>query len=103
MKGFIKSRRFVNGRRFINSNKRLAGVSVVIVSLLLPFMLTSCATKVQYGDAQAVETVDTDFGSTDLQATAAKMVESLLTFHRLGARVQFTVFYQYLLRKYPLF
>lgn len=39
-----------------------------------------CASKVSYGDASSVETVDTDFGSTDLQQVAGKMVDSLLTF-----------------------
>ncbi|MBN1553066.1 penicillin-binding protein activator LpoB, partial [bacterium] len=41
-----------------------------------------CATtpQVQYGDATAVETTTTDFGSTDLQMIAEKMVDSLLSF-----------------------
>ncbi|MGH8492778.1 MAG: penicillin-binding protein activator LpoB [Moraxellaceae bacterium] len=34
--------------------------------------------SVQYGDATAVETVNTDFGSTDLQMIAEKMVDDLL-------------------------
>lgn len=42
--------------------------------------LTGCASKVEYGDAQARETVTTDFGSTDLQQIAAKMVNDMLTF-----------------------
>jgi uncharacterized protein (TIGR02722 family) len=51
--------------------------------LLLPLfiiLLGGCASKVQYGDAQAVETVDTQFGSTDLQSIANTMVDSLLQF-----------------------
>lgn len=40
--------------------------------------LTGCATKIQYGDATGVETVTTDFGSTDLQLIAEKMVDDLL-------------------------
>ncbi len=40
--------------------------------------LTGCATNVNYGDAQAVETVNTEFGSTDLQMIAEKMVDDLL-------------------------
>lgn len=36
--------------------------------------------KVAYGDPQEIETVNTDFGSTDLQMIAAKMVDSLLVF-----------------------
>lgn len=52
--------------------------------LLLPllaagvFGLDGCASQVQYGDATAVETVNTDFGSTDLQMIAEKMVDDLL-------------------------
>lgn len=39
--------------------------------------LNGCS-SVQYGDATAVETVTTDFGSTDLQMIAEKMVDDLL-------------------------
>jgi uncharacterized protein (TIGR02722 family) len=39
--------------------------------------LNGCTT-VKYGDAQSVETVNTDFGSTDLHLIASKMVDSLL-------------------------
>ena len=41
------------------------------------FGVASCS-SVQYGDATAVETVNTDFGSTDLQMIAEKMVDDLL-------------------------
>ena len=51
-----------------------------LVLSLAALVMAGCASKVQYGDAQAVETVDTSFGSTDLQTTAAKMVDSMLTF-----------------------
>jgi len=43
-------------------------------------LVSGCANKVSYGDAQATETVNTDFGSTDLQMIAAKMVEDMLAF-----------------------
>lgn len=33
-----------------------------------------------YGDAQATETLTKDFGSTDLQQIAAKMVDDMLAF-----------------------
>lgn len=52
--------------------------------LLLPLLaigalgLNGCAAKVQYGEATAVETLNTDFGSTDLQMIAEKMVDDLL-------------------------
>lgn len=39
--------------------------------------LDGCST-VKYGDAQSVETVNTDFGSTDLHLIATRMTESLL-------------------------
>lgn len=42
--------------------------------------ISNCATKVGYGDATETETVTTEFGSTDLQLNAEKMVDSLLSF-----------------------
>ena len=42
--------------------------------------LAACQSKVEYGDATEVETVNENFGSTDLQAIAAKMVDSMMTF-----------------------
>jgi uncharacterized protein (TIGR02722 family) len=53
--------------------------SALALSLLALAMggLTACTT-VKYGDAQAVETTNTDFGSTDLHLIATKMVDSLL-------------------------
>ena len=54
----------------------------ILVAALLgaSLLVTGCASKVQYGDAQAVETVNIDFGSTDLQMIAAKMVDDMLAF-----------------------
>lgn len=49
---------------------------VLIVMVIIG--LAGCATQVKYGDAKAVETLTTDFGSTDLQMMAEKMVKSLL-------------------------
>lgn len=43
-------------------------------------LLSGCASHVDYGDAQARETVTTDFGSTDLQMIAAKMVDDMMVF-----------------------
>ena len=51
-----------------------------VCALAMVTVLGGCASSVQYGDVRAVETVDTSFGSTDLQMTAAKMVDSMLTF-----------------------
>ncbi|BAP12925.1 MAG: penicillin-binding protein activator LpoB [Alcanivorax borkumensis] len=42
-------------------------------------VLSGCST-VDYGDAQGRETVNTDFGSTDLQMIASKMVDDMLVF-----------------------
>ncbi|MDD5477543.1 MAG: penicillin-binding protein activator LpoB [Candidatus Omnitrophica bacterium] len=46
------------------------------------FIFPGCATApvVQYGDAQALQQISTDFSSSDLQQIAASMVDSLLTF-----------------------
>ena len=44
--------------------------------------ISGCATApgVQYGDATALQTLSTDFSSSDLQQIAESMVDSLLTF-----------------------
>jgi uncharacterized protein (TIGR02722 family) len=47
--------------------------------VVLAVSLGACSTKVKYGDPTAVETLTVDFGSTDLQAIAEKMVRSLLS------------------------
>lgn len=58
------------------------------LTLLVPFVLAACQTtgpvtpssgNVQYGDSKAVETVTTDYGSTDLQTMAEAMARSLST------------------------
>lgn len=55
---------------------------LVLTPLLAVATLSSgcAATSVQYGDAQALSTVSTDFGSSDLQQIAASLVDSMLTF-----------------------
>lgn len=58
-------------------NRLLMFLVVIVASSLA---LSGCASKVKYGDASAVETTTVDFGSTDLQSMAEKMVDSLLTF-----------------------
>tara|TARA_A100001391_G_scaffold93375_1_gene61900 strand:- start:8708 stop:9319 length:612 start_codon:yes stop_codon:yes gene_type:complete len=63
----------------MKKEKRMVRVlSLAVLSLALLF--TGCASKVDYGDAQARETVTTDFGSTDLQMIAAKMVDDMMVF-----------------------
>ena len=51
----------------------------ILVIVVLAVSLGACGTKVQYGDPTAVETLTVDFGSTDLQSIAEKMVQSLLS------------------------
>lgn len=62
----------------MNDVMRFMG-SIVAVGVL-SVSLGGCAGKVKYGDAGAVETTTTDFGSTDLQKMAEKMVDSILVF-----------------------
>lgn len=52
----------------------------VIISLACLSLLAGCSAKVSYGDATAIETTSVDFGSTDLQSIAEKMVDDLLVF-----------------------
>lgn len=58
--------------------KRVTSIVIAAGVVLLTGTLTGCAPKVSYGNAQAVETVNVDFGSTDLQKIAQKMTDSLL-------------------------
>lgn len=52
-----------------------------IISLMAALVLLSaCSTTVRYDDPNAVETTTTGFGSTDLQTTAKKMIDGLLSF-----------------------
>ena len=54
---------------------------MILVSLIaVVFLVAGCASSptVSYGDPEQVETVTTEFGSTDLQMIAEKMVNSLL-------------------------
>jgi uncharacterized protein (TIGR02722 family) len=52
----------------------------IFSTLLCMILMQGCANKVTYGDAQAEETLTADFGSTDLQRIAEKMVGSMLSF-----------------------
>jgi uncharacterized protein (TIGR02722 family) len=52
----------------------------ILIALLAVSFLAGCGPKVRYGDATATETVTVDFGSSDLQQIAAKMVDDVLVF-----------------------
>lgn len=52
----------------------------LLVLLTLALGLGACQSKVEYGDASAVETVNENFGSKDLQDITQKMVDSMLNF-----------------------
>ncbi|MBF8999976.1 MULTISPECIES: penicillin-binding protein activator LpoB [Vibrio] len=54
----------------------------------LAVLLGGCANKVSYGDAQGVETVTADFGSTDLQKIASDMVDSMMMSGSVAAITQ---------------
>ena len=72
--------------------KRITGSFLVLMAV---FFLAGCASapQVSYGNPEQVETVTSDFGSTDLQMIAEKMVNSLLASPVLssGARPVFYV------------
>ena len=53
---------------------------IIATVLIGTAMFGAGCSQVQYGDAQAVETTTADFGSTDLQMTAERMVDSMLAF-----------------------
>jgi len=52
----------------------------LIFVLAAVMALSACQSRVEYGDATEVETVNENFGSTDLQDIAAKMVDSMMAF-----------------------
>lgn len=55
--------------------------TITLTAAVLALMLAGgCSSKVEYGDAQGRETVTANFGSTDLQQIAGKMVDDLLSF-----------------------
>ncbi len=83
--------------KFIPSN--LIGLCAVAAASLI---LTGCPTtlsqptvsfarQVSYGDSKAVETVTNEFGSTDLQMIAEKMIGSLLEDPLLSGRPTMTL------------
>jgi len=52
----------------------------LILVLAAAMGLGACQSKVEYGDATEVETVNENFGSSDLQAITAKMVDDMMSF-----------------------
>lgn len=57
-------------------------VTKLFAVVMAALLLTACANgpKISYGDATAVETTTTGFGSTDLQSIAATLVDDLVSF-----------------------
>nr|WP_231934206.1 penicillin-binding protein activator LpoB [Geobacter sp. DSM 9736] len=53
---------------------------MAIVSIAMALASGGCATSVQYGDAGSAKPLSTEFGSSDLQQIAEKMVDSLVAF-----------------------
>jgi hypothetical protein len=67
--------------------KNTLNKALITTGMILAIAITSgCTNKsvVKYGDATAVETTDTNFGSTDLQTVANQMTDSLLTSPVVG-------------------
>lgn len=58
--------------------KSTSAISVYIASMIFLSGCLQTAPVVKYGDSKAVETVNTDFGSTDMQQIAESMARSLL-------------------------
>ena len=57
---------------------RSVGSVCLITVIMAAGLAGGCSKQVRYGDAKAVETVNIDFGSTDLQVIAESMTRSLL-------------------------
>lgn len=54
---------------------------LLITTISSAALFSGCASQsVSYGDAQSVETLTKDFGSTDLQQISTKMVDDMLAF-----------------------
>jgi len=57
---------------------RIAGWIWLVVAVLVLGVVGGCTKQVRYGDPKSVETVNLDFGSTDLQVIAEAMTRSML-------------------------
>ncbi len=61
--------------------KKLFRMRYLLLVVVLASTQAGCGgSQVKYGEATGVETTTTEFGSTDLQLIAEKMVDSVLTF-----------------------
>ena len=58
---------------------RKIGTFLILLAVFFNILICNCGTKVQYGDPAAQETLTVDFGSTDLNMIAEKMVNSMLS------------------------
>jgi len=54
------------------------------LALCLPVLSAGCASTVKYDDPDKVETINIDFGSTDLKTLASGMVDSLVAAPQLA-------------------
>ena len=59
---------------FLRGPREYCSLFILLICLACP----ACSKRVEYGDPTATETLTIDFGSTDLQMIAEKMVQSLL-------------------------
>jgi len=73
--------------------------SKILALICAGLFISSCAVnapvvgsgKVSYGDSNAVETVNTDFGSTDLNMVATQMANALITSGKINQCKTYTV------------
>lgn len=68
-----------NIRSSKKNSRQWYNIATATILAIAATFLAGCS-SVEYGDATAQETVNTDFGSTDLQGIAGKMVDDLLVF-----------------------
>ena len=61
----------------MNANRKQVLFRLLVVFVLLSLALGACASTIRYDDPGKVETINIDFGSTDLQSLAGAMAESM--------------------------
>lgn len=74
----------------LNKEFNMKKTYLLAASISVSVLLAGCSSKqvVSYGDAQAVETTDISFGSTDLQTVANEMTASLISSPVVGTLTQ---------------